>query len=84
MLFRDPLDPVSNPLADAEMYFSIDAVPTDAEPAGAVNTGIIGMRDGPAVGPTSLFEMPMMYSCDKAFVICLDARWDIALRNAHA
>jgi hypothetical protein len=49
VLFRDPFDLASNPLADAEMYFSIDAGPTAAEPAGAVNTGMIGMRDGSAV-----------------------------------
>ena len=49
VLFRDPLDPASNPLADAEMYMAIDAGPTAVEPAGAVNTGMIGMRDGLAV-----------------------------------
>jgi hypothetical protein len=57
VLFRDPFDPASNPFADAEMYFPVDAGPTAAEPAGTVNTGMIGMRDGPTVRHQSL-DMP--------------------------
>ena len=65
VLFRDPFDPASNPLADAEMYFSMDAGPNDAEPAGTVNTGMIGMRDGPAVSEQCL-DMPWCVT-----VVCL-------------
>lgn len=65
VMFRDPFDRASNPLADAEMYFSMDAGPTDAEAAGTVNTGMIGMRDGPAVSEQCL-DMPWCVT-----VVCL-------------
>lgn len=49
VLFRDPLDPAVNLLAGAEVYMSIDVAPTGPESAGIVNSGLIGMQDGPVV-----------------------------------
>ena len=43
------MNPANNPLAEAEVYMSIDAAPGGNAPAGNVNTGMIGMRDGPVV-----------------------------------
>ena len=48
VLFRNPFNPAINPLADAELYMSEDAAYT-ATSLGAVNTGIIGMREGQKV-----------------------------------